>query len=179
MLAVAAAAFVAAFVLLVAVGLPQRADFTGVRLNPNDVRLAAPEINAFAPPITQPLLDGSRVTWDNLRGRPVIVNFWATWCGPCRIEMPELQTLYDSATPGDLEILAVNLGESREAIQQWVDAFDLTYPIVQDRDGMIAAAYRLRGQPSTYVIDPEGVIRDIFFGPVDFDRLRAALAPYP
>ena len=77
-----------------------------------------------------------------------MINFWATWCVPCRVEMPELQAFHE-AHPA-VRVLAVNLGESRDLIVDWVTQFGLTFDIVLDTDRSIADLYRLRGQPSTY-----------------------------
>ncbi|MEO8395104.1 MAG: TlpA disulfide reductase family protein, partial [Chloroflexota bacterium] len=105
------ASFATAFALLFAAGLPNRAAYTGQILANGQV--VAPEIGAFAPPIDAPTLDGT-VDLAQLRGTPVIINFWATWCVPCRVEMPELQA-YHQAHPA-ARVLAVNLGESRRLI---------------------------------------------------------------
>ena len=90
----AVACFLAAALLVLHAGLPQRAEFTVFSLDGGAV--VAPETGAIAPPIDNtPTLAGDPIAWDALRGQPVIVNFWATWCVPCRVEMPELQALYD------------------------------------------------------------------------------------
>ena len=154
-------------VVIIGVGLPNRADFTGYRL-PNSVRPIAPEMNAIAPSF--PLLDA-------YRGQPIILNFWATWCEPCIIEMPDLQRLYDEFGDKGLVILAINLGESPDLVNQWRRALNLTFPIGID-DGRIAGLYRLRTQPTTFIISPEGVITHIFHGTIRLDTVRGVLAPY-
>src|SRR5690606_335049 len=136
---------------------------------------SAPEVSALAPPFALTSLDGEVVRLADLRGQQVIVNFWATWCGPCRVEMPILQRLYDDAPPGALRILAVNLGEPPDAAREWQRSFNLTYDILLDEGQMVAALYQLRGQPSTYVISPDGIVTHIFYGAASEDALRAAL----
>jgi len=110
-----------------------------------------------------------------LRGAPLVINFWATWCVPCRIEMPELQAIHE-AHP-EVRVLAVNLGEPRELIVDWVRHFGLTFDIALDR-GEIASLYRLRGQPSTYIVAPDGRITSIFYGATNRQTLEAALEPF-
>lgn len=160
--------------ILLAAGLPRRADYTGQFIA--SVGQVAPEVGSVAPPFTLPTLDEQTLNLLDLRGNPVIINFWATWCVPCRIEMPTLQSLYNEQQAAGLEIIGVNLGETPAAVQAWVNEFDLTFPIVLDTDRSIEAQYRLRGQPSTVVVAPDGTITAIFYGPVNESELRASLA---
>jgi thiol-disulfide isomerase/thioredoxin len=169
----ALACFAAAFAVLLAAGLPSRASYSGQILP--DGQAVAPEISAFAPPFRALTLDGE-ISLTTLRGAPVVVNFWATWCVPCRVEMPELQAFHE-AYPA-IPIVAVNLGESREQIVDWGTRLGLTFDLALDADGSIASLYRLRGQPSTYIVSPSGVITAIFYGPTTRQQLEAALAPY-
>lgn len=176
LLLAAAACLSATFVLVLHAGLPARAAFTG-QLLPGGL-VAAPEIGALAPPIEGTTPDGQTRRLADWRGRPVIVNFWATWCGPCRAEMPQFQALYDRYQSRGLHILAINLGETAAAVQNWTRALGLTFDIVLDPDGETAARYQLRGQPSTYIISPTGTITHIFYGPATFEILQAAIAPF-
>lgn len=153
--------------IIISAGLPNRADFTGYRL-PNSARAIAPEIHAIAPSF--PLLE-------TYRGQPIILNFWATWCEPCLIEMPDLQRLYNTFSADGLVILAINLGETPDVVNAWRDRLGLTMPIVID-DGRLAWSYRLRTQPTTFVISPQGVISHIFHSTIRFEVLRDAIAPY-
>jgi peroxiredoxin len=89
--------------------------------------------------------------------------------------MPELQALYAARRDDGLRVVAVNLGETREAAQTWVDAFGLSFDIALDTNGRVAALYALRGQPSTYVVAPDGVITHIFYGATTRAALEAAL----
>jgi peroxiredoxin len=164
--------FAIAFTLLIRTGLPQRADYTGIVLTPG-TRPTAPEIDAFAPPFTLTQLDGDRLQLTDLQGSPVILNFWATWCEPCKVEMPELQRLHE-AYP-DIGIVGINTGEKSELVSQWVKDYGLTFDIGLDHDGTVMLLYRILGQPSTFVLSPEGVITHIFYGPVDFSTLQNAL----
>lgn len=165
--------FAGALALLIAAGLPQRAPYSGQVLS--DGQIIAPEIGAFAPDFSAPTLDG-QVQLTKLHGQPAIVNFWATWCVPCRVEMPKLQAFHE-AHP-NVNVLAVNLGERRDLVVDWVRRLKLNFAIVLDADGSIAGEYRLRGQPSTYVISPDGVITSIFYGPTTRQVLESVLEPF-
>lgn len=161
--------------LVRAAGLPQRADYTGFTIGALHF---APELHALAPPFTAVSINGAAIDLLALRGGPVIVNFWATWCAPCRAEMLELESLFRRENGHGLRVIGVNLQEPRQAVEAWAEALGLTFDIVFDDDGAIAASYRLRGQPSTYVIAPDGTITAIFYGPTTAERLRQAIAPY-
>jgi len=163
----------AALGLVIAGGLPDRATYSG-QILPNG-QIVAPEIGAFAPPFRALTLDGS-IDLAVLRGAPVVINFWATWCTPCRVEMPELQAFHE-AHPA-VRVLAVNLGESHDPIVDWVTQLGLTLDIVLDTDGSLANLYRLRGQPTTYLVSPGGVITNIFYGPTTQSSLESALEPF-
>ena len=166
-------AAITAFVILADTGLPQRANFTG-DLSANS-RPVAPELGAFAPDFELQSAEGESIRLSDLQGQPVIVNFWATWCGPCMVEMPILQSLYDNHRDQGVRILAVNMGETKQVVREWQSTYRLTYDLLIDESQSVSTLYRLRGQPSTFVISPEGVISDIFFGPVNEVTLRAVL----
>jgi len=168
----AIAAWAGAFLIVGVASLPERSLYSG-RLTADGVR-QAPEIGAFAPTFIADTLVG-QIDSATLRGSPLIINFWATWCAPCAVEMPELQRLSD-ANP-DVHIIAVNVGESRDLMQQWGQTFGLTFDLALDPTGEIARLYALRGQPSTYVIAPDGKITHIFFGATDEATLRNAIQP--
>lgn len=163
-------AFATAFVLLHNAGLPNRADYTGFFVD--GIGRVAPEGGSIAPPFSQPTLSGHNLSLLDLRGEPVIVNFWATWCVPCRVEMPELQDFHEET---GVRVLGVNIGEDRAAIAAWVEEFDLTFDLLLDPQQRVYQQYRVRGQPSTYVIAPDGIITHIYFGPTTAATLREAL----
>jgi peroxiredoxin len=164
----------AAFIVIRA-GLPNRADYTGFTIPSGEH--VAPEIAAIAPDFQLTDSQGNRFTlWDQ-RGRVVLVNFWATWCEPCRIEMPELNRLFTTYAGRALDVIAVNLGESLAAIQEWRSAYALEFPLLLDTQMQVAVLYQIRGQPSTYIIAPDGRITAIFYGPATYDSLQQAIAP--
>lgn len=169
----AVVAMTAALVILLVTGLPQRATFTG-QVTPGQPPVA-PELNAIAPDFERESASGEVIRLSTLRGQPVIVNFWATWCGPCIIEMPILQSILEAHQADGLRILAVNMGEPASVVRQWQETYGFTYDLLIDEAQGVSTLYRLRGQPSTYVIAPDGIITDIFFGPVSESALTAAL----
>jgi cytochrome c biogenesis protein CcmG, thiol:disulfide interchange protein DsbE len=106
---------------------------------------------------------GKMIQLSDLEGKPVLVNFWATWCGPCQVEMPLIQKYYEKYTPG-LEVLAINYDESIGDIQPYMKKLGLTFPVLLDPGGKTADLYRVRGFPTTYFIDREGFVRGVFVG---------------
>lgn len=120
---------------------------------------AAPKIGEPATDFT--LLDpsGNVVRLSDFRGKTVVMNFWATWCPPCRKEFPELVRLYNQNADRGLVVLGVDLQESPEIVRNFLNEFDAKYPVVIDTKGDVAAGYRLLGLPTTYFIDGDGVIR--------------------
>ncbi|MBL8133751.1 MAG: TlpA family protein disulfide reductase [Anaerolineae bacterium] len=161
-----------ALLVIVSSGLPERAFYTGVSRSGG--LLVAPEIGSLAPPFQAATLDGS-IDSARLLGQPVLLNFWATWCAPCVLEMVELQRIHE--THPSVVVVGVNLGESASAVSAWAKAHRLTFDLVLDPAGSVARLYALRGQPSTYVIAPDGTIRQIFFGAADAAAFTGALLP--
>lgn len=172
----ATASLALAVALLYSAGLPERAQFTGIT-TVGEISVA-PEINALAPPFTLRAISGEEINLIDLRGAPVVINFWATWCVPCALEMPELQAVYEQYQARGLRILGVNLGESPEAIKAWQESLGLSFDLLLDPPQKIAALYYLRGQPSTYIVSPRGTITHIHYGPVSTSTLLGDLAGY-
>lgn len=158
--------------IVIYAGLPRAADYDLVTIDGE--LFSAPAVHNPAPPLTASTLTNDTVSLADLRGQWVIINFWATWCGPCLIEMPELQTLHDDSTI-DVRVLAINIGESRPAIEAWVAELGLTFTIIPDPQGILYARYRVRGQPSTYVVSPDGIIQRIYYGATSAETLRSVI----
>ncbi len=160
--------------ILVAAGLPQRAAYTGYFI-PGVALPIAPEVGALAPPIQHVNLSGESVSLWDLRGAPILINFWATWCAPCIAEMPDLQAIYEEYADSGLRILAVNLNESHAEIRTWVEQLGLTFDILPDLTGGILRDYPRHGPPATYLIAPDGVIIRIDYGPIQADTLGSQI----
>lgn len=126
----------------------------------------SPREGFSAPNFTLDTLEGGQVTLSELRGKVVMVNFWATWCPPCKAEMPAIEKVYRAYRDLGLEVLAVNTTnqDSESEAIAFVEEFGLTFPVPLDRTGAVSAAYNLRGLPSTYFIDSDGVIQSVVVG---------------
>jgi len=132
----------------------------------------AVEVGEPAPNFTLETPSGELVSLSDFRGRVVVLNFWATWCAPCRAEMPEFQALWtEHESADDLVVLGVNWQDSLDGVTGFVDEFGLTFPILMD-PGEVLEAYGLIGLPGTFFIDADGVLRSRVLGPLDVERLQ-------
>ena len=120
----------------------------------------------LAPDFHFKISDVQTVSLSDLRGNVVMLNFWATWCGPCRFEIPFIQALYEDDKWSDkgLKILAINNGESLSKVERFVKDNGLSFPVLVDARGIIAQAYNVRPLPTTFFIDKNGVIVEIRIG---------------
>lgn len=124
-------------------------------------------------------LDGTEHRLSSYRGRVVIVNFWATWCPPCREEMPSMQRAWELLEPEGIIMLAINIGEDEDTIFQFTANFPVEFPLLLDQDSATIQSWPVRGLPTTYVVDPQGrlVYRAIggraWDDPALLDRVRA------
>lgn len=123
-------------------------------------------IGNLAPDFHLQSLDGEAVSLSGLRGRPVLLNFWASWCGPCRSEMPFLQEIFDDGKWADegLAILAVNIGESPVTVKEFLMVNRLSLPVLLDVKQDVAQQYNTRNIPMTFFIGKDGIIRDRVIG---------------
>lgn len=130
-------------------------------------------IGSPAPDFELAGLDGRRWKLSELRGSVVIVNFWATWCPPCREEMPSLGRLYNKYKPaGNFEVLAILYNDLPEKAAEYVSNNGFDFPVLQ-LDNRVGDDYGVTGVPETYIIDRKGILRKKFKGPVQFDALDA------
>lgn len=136
----------------------------------------SPREGFSAPDFTLDLLGGGQVTLSEFRGQAVMINIWASWCPPCREEMPAIQNVYENYKDQGLVVLAVNTTnqDSESAAAAFVEEFSLTFPVPLDRTGAVSNRYQLRGLPSTYFVDRAGVIRSVVVGgPMSESLIRA------
>jgi peroxiredoxin len=126
----------------------------------------SPREGFSAPDFTLDLLSSGQITLSNLRGQVVMVNLWASWCPPCREEMPAIENVYQEYKHQGLEVLAVNTTyqDNEAEVAAFVKQYGLTFPILLDKTGAVSNRYQLRGLPSTYFVDRKGVIRSVVVG---------------
>ena len=103
-------------------------------------------------------LNGAAHSLSDYKGKSVFLNFWATWCPPCRAEMPSMQEVYEKMDKDKYVMLAVNIREEREAVKSFISQNGYTFPILLDPDGRVASKYAVRGIPTTYLIDEKGKV---------------------
>jgi len=113
-------------------------------------------------------LEGRTHRLEDYRGRVVLVNFWATWCEPCRAEMPSIERLRADLGDRPFSVLAINLAEPRSRIEKFLAAMPLGFPVLLDRDTAVAKAWRARILPATYLVDRNGRVRQVHFGELDW-----------
>jgi len=131
-----------------------------------------PGTGAPAPALTGKTLDGGTFALEAYRGRVVIVNFWATWCVPCVVEMPSLQRLRERLATRRVEVVAVNFQENAARIAPFVERMGITFPVVRDHDGTIRTAWNVTVFPTTFVVGPDRRIAWVATGEVDWDDPR-------
>ena len=112
--------------------------------------------NVEAPDFSLKNLDGDDISLSSYRGKLVFLNFWATWCGPCREEMPSMQALYDNLNEAGFEIVAVNLQESQRTVSKFINQNGYTFPVLLDSNGKVGGTYGARSIPTSYLIDTDG-----------------------
>ena len=127
--------------------------------------------NPPAPSLKLPTQDGRLVDLESLRGKVVLINFWATWCIPCRREMPSLQRLWLKLDKSSMHILAVDVGEDEAAVANFLNTFDPepTFPIVLDKTSAVLKAWPVKAMPTTFLIDPQGRLAYQAIGELEFD----------
>ena len=131
-----------------------------------------------------PLLDGTRSVLNDHRGSFVFLNFWATWCPPCREEMPAMEELQRSLADLPFTILAVSVQEDPATVSRFIDQYGFTFPILLDRNGRVTASYGVRGLPTSYFIAPDGRVAGMIVGILPWDdpaivsRMRQAIEHY-
>lgn len=126
-----------------------------------------------APDFTLPNLEDRQIRLSDYRGKVVFLNFWATWCKPCREEMPSMEAMHQSLEKDGLVVLAVSIDRvtTKKDIPPFIKSLNLTFPVLVDSWGQTDKRYKLMGVPETYIIDQEGVLREKVIGPRDWTRM--------
>jgi len=131
-----------------------------------------------APDVLMKTLSGTQLHLGELQGRPVVLNFWATWCGPCRAEL-EVKKRIERELGGAVSVIGVNLTRTEagpEAVKRYVDQHGVNYTVVLDEAGYLQSTFGVRGTPTTFIIGPDGTIRDKRFGAMSYSWLRGRLS---
>lgn len=141
-------------------------------------QIPSPREGFYAPDFTLEDFDGAPLALSSLRGQVVVLNVWASWCAPCRAEMPALQKIYASEKTRGLVILGVNstIQDSEANARNFAREMNVTFPLVLDRDGAVTSRYRVQALPTTFILDREGVIRSVVIGgPLSEATLRSKI----
>lgn len=142
-----------------------------------DRQVSSPLLDRLAPEITGTTIDGEAFDLDDLRGEWVVVNFFATWCVPCRQEHPELLSFSRRhAQAGDAQVVSVVFGDEPDAVRAYFDENGGDWPVVIGDEGRVALDYGVAGVPESYLVDPEGFVRAKIVGGVTSDGLDRILA---
>jgi len=142
------------------------------------VQAAGVAVGQAAPAVSLPALSGAgEMSLESLRGKVVYLDFWASWCGPCRVSFPQLEQLRHELGPDGFEVLAINVDEEEADARQFLADVPVSYPVVRDGEGITPQTYGILGMPTGYLIDRQGVVREIHqgFRKSDGDKLRTAI----
>ncbi|WP_408891970.1 peroxiredoxin family protein [Paenibacillus taichungensis] len=129
----------------------------------------------IAPDFELNSLDGKIFKLSDFRGQKVIVNMWATWCPPCRAEMPDMQKFYEKYADENTTVIAINMTTSEKSVDRisvFLDEFGITFPILLDKQNKIAEIYQVHALPTSYIIDSQGVIQQKVTGPMNYEMME-------
>ena len=152
------------FIVATRVGPPQGAAAPAAPAD--EATTPAPQADHPAPDFTLMRLDGTPVTLSKLKGQVALINIWATWCPPCRAEMPTIETAYEQYRDQGFTVLAVNLQEDPRSVAAFMQEYTLTFPALLDLDGQVSRTYQAFSLPSSFFVDKKGVIRAVYRGPM-------------
>jgi thiol-disulfide isomerase/thioredoxin len=133
-------------------------------VRPAPAPVSTADVGQMTPPLRLPLVGGGEMDLESFRGRVVLLNFWATWCEPCKAEMPLFERVQQQYRDRGLTVLAVNFQERDEEITPFLNQLGVTFPSLVDRTGEVTRQWRATGLPTTFLIDRQGIIRDVRVG---------------
>ncbi|MDM5315198.1 TlpA disulfide reductase family protein [Fictibacillus sp. b24] len=127
-----------------------------------------------APDFELTTIEGDKVKLSDLKGKVVFVNLWATWCPPCRAEMPEMVRFYKDHSSKNVEVLAVNLtdSDSEKEVKKFAEEYKLNFPVLLDPDGKVGNTYKTVTIPTTFIIDKNGIIKQKHIGPMSYEMMK-------
>lgn len=157
---------------LIAVGITLSMLLNNSIASTQDFSTVPAQVDFAAPELTLEDLEGNSVSLGDYRGRVVLINLWATWCPPCREEMPALQNFYEKYKSDGFVLLAINQEETREVVVPFVKEFGLTFPIWLDLDYLVQREFNTMNLPSSYVIDRKGRVRLMWIGGISKKNLE-------
>ena len=117
-------------------------------------------------------LEGKELSLSDLKGKKVFLNFWATWCPPCKAEMPEIEKLYQETKDSDLVIVAIEIGEPLDTVKSFIDTNNYNFKVLSDPDQIVAAQYNIASLPTSYFIDVDGNIISKHSGAMNIDQMK-------
>lgn len=129
-------------------------------------------VGAVAPDFTLSDLDGAQRSLSSYRGKVVMLNFWASWCGHCQSEIPALKAVYEDYRDKGFEIVAVSVGEDPAGLKTFVQQNEMVFPVLSDPQTSIVPLYQLRSVPTSYFLDTQGVVQQVYSGAIEEDTLR-------
>ena len=133
-------------------------------------------VGEIAPDFTLTDLDGNELSLSDFRGKAVFINFWATWCPPCRAEMPEIESVYQDYKDKGVVVIGVDILETEELVREFVQRGGYTWTFVIDQTGEVSARYNIQAIPTSFFIDREGVIQAINIGAMTKRAMEARMA---
>lgn len=149
--------------------------------NPETLQIGL-EPEKLAPLFTLQTLEGDTVSLEDYRGQKIMLNFWATWCPPCKEEMPDMQEIYEEKQQEEIAILAINVTPSEKnpkLVNSFVEEYGLTFPILMDEQGAVTYQYEILSYPTSYFIDTDGVVRKKVIGGLTKERILQELSLLP
>jgi thiol-disulfide isomerase/thioredoxin len=135
---------------------------------------SAPAVGAAAVAFDLKTLDGKAAGLETFRGKPLVLNFFASWCDPCRDEMPLINELATKADD-NYHVLGIAVEDTRAALTEYVKEAKLSFPVALDLNSTVKRSYRIFGPPATFFVDGQGVIRDVVLGPITPERVKEAM----
>ena len=142
-----------------------------------DKSLEIADTGQEAPDMPMPGIEGGVVRFDSFKGKVIVLNFWATWCPPCRKEMPLLESTYKRYKDKGLVILGINYNEDRERVLKFTQEMGVTFPIILDKELNLTRKYGVLALPATFFIDKKGIIRDQYKGEIVEEIIATKVEP--